>query len=381
VEQHDRYLAGNGQLAGPHGSTVTAQGSEILSFLDRVLTTFTSSGVTWALLRGRAELATGRDVDLLVAADHQPVAEEIILELGGVPLPQRRYPWHRMYVFDVPAAGASLKLDIVNELIYSRELQIASGLERGCLERRVRDGSLFLLSPTDAFWTILLHCLLDKRQVKGRRADELTSRVDDLDRPSPGEQFFASLCPAGWSPDRAVDHVVRQDWEPLGGLGSQILSLRGADSTTRPGSGNGDRFAPQNARRSPADKAVRRASDALTGAMYRKVWRALGFGFVPDVFDVVEKARVDATVIGLRRRLGRCDVVLVVDDPQLDRLLPVMRRHYRAWSGSWRRTRVVGLETVRIVPRSKLSWDEEQVRGAGDASLALPGWSHCRLGL
>jgi hypothetical protein len=359
---------------------MTGQGAEIRTFLDRVLTTFTASGVTWALLRGRAELATGRDVDLLVAADHQPVAEEIILELGGVPLPQRRYPWHRMYILDVPGAKATLKLDIVNELVYSRELQIKSGLGRGCLERRVRDGTLFLLCATDTFWTILLHCVLDKRHVKEQRADELTSRVDDLDRPSPGEEFFASLCPADWSPDRAVDCVVRRDWRPLGRLGSQILSLCVADSSARRSDGP-DPFSPRKARRSLAEKAVRRATDAATGAVYRKVWRALGFGFVPDVFDVLEEARVDATVIELRRRPGRCDVVLVVDDHQRERLLPAMRRSYRASFGAWRRTRVVGLESVRLIATSERSSDGHSGSEASKRSFPLPGRRHCRLAL
>lgn len=358
-----------------------AQDGGVSTLLDRVLTIFTGSGVEWALLRGRSELATGRDVDLLVESAHLPVAEEVIFELGGVPLPQRRYPWHRMYVLDIPGPGPNLKLDLVDHLIYSRELQIASDLERGCLERRVRDGTLFLLSPTDAFWTILLHCVLDKRHVKEDRAEELMSRVDDLDRPSPGEEFFASLCPPGWSSERAVDCVVRRDWQPLGLLGSRILSLRLAETSTPPTRDTADPIAPHQAKRRLIDKVVRRASSAATGAGYRKVWRALGLGVVPDVFDLVEEALVDATVIELRRRPGRCDVVLVVEDHQLPRLLPVMRGHYRSLAGAWRRLGAVGLENVRIVPASELSLAERPDGEPREPSLPLPGRSHCRLAL
>lgn len=362
----------------PGNVPLTAQDAQVHALLDRVLTTFTDSGVAWALLRGRSELGTRRDVDLLVAAAHLPVAEEIVFELGGVPLPQRRYPWHRMHVLEIPGAGPNLQLDIVDHLIYSRELQIASDLERGCLERRRRDGLLFLLSPTDAFWTILLHCVLDKRHVREDRADELLSFVDDLESPSPGEEFFETLCPPGWSAEQAVECVERRDWQPLGSLGERILSLRMAETSTPDAS---DPIATNEAPRRLVDKVVRRASRVATGAVYRKGWRALGLGVIPDIFDFVEEALVDATVIELRRRPGRCDVVLVVEDRQLQRLLPVMRLHYRPLAGVWRRFKAFGLECVRLVPASELSLAEHPNGEPREPSLLLPGRRYCRLAL
>lgn len=360
---------------------MTAGNNKVSELLDRVFNTFTDSGVDWALLRGRSEMDTGRDVDLLVAAAHLPVAQEVIFQLGGAPLPQRRYPWHHMYVIDIPGPGPNLKLDIVSHLIYSRELQIASDLEHRCLERRVMDGSLFLLAPTDAFWTILLHCVLDKQHVKEARADELLARVEHLDRPSPGEDFFSSICPADWSPDRAVDCVVRRDWLPLGRLGSQILSLRLADASTPDTRHSPDRIAPAKAQRRFVDKVVGRASRAATGAAYRKVWRAAGLGVVPHVVDLVEEARVDATVIELRRRPWRCDVSLVIDDAQLQRLLPVMPEKYRLLAGAWRRLTPVGVESVRLVPASELRQADLPAGQSGVQPLPLPGRSHCRLAM
>jgi hypothetical protein len=359
---------------------VTEDNDEIRRFLDQVLGTFTGSGVEWALLRGRSEMATGRDVDLLVQAAHLSVADEIIVELGGVQLPQRRYPWHKMYVFDVPHSAATLKVDIVDRLIYSQELQIASELEQGCLERRVDDGGLFLLSSTDAFWTILLHCVLDKRKVKEQRADELLARVGDLDRPSPGEAFFATLCPPGWSPERAIDCVVRRDWEPLGRLGSQILALRLAETSPL----NRTASVPaalHGGRRSRVDKAKRRISNAATGAAYRKVWRGLGLGVVPHVFDLVEEAQIDTTVIELRRRPRACDVVLVIEDHQLPRLLPLMVGHYRRGAGRWRRLTAGGLESVVLIERSELPLAERRDGEGQPPSLPLPNRPHCRMAL
>lgn len=355
---------------------MTEQGTEVRTLLDRVLTTFTSSGVEWALLRGQAELATGRDVDLLVSAAHLPTAQEIIFELGGTPQPQLKYPWHRMYLLHVPGAETWLKLDIVDQLIYSRELLIGSGLERGCLERRVSEPPLFLLSPTDAFWTILLHCVLDKREVREHRTDDLTARVDRLDRPSPGEQFFASVCPTGWSPDRAVDCVARRDWQALGQLGSEVLSLRLAQtSAPRARNAPGPVDLPEKLL-NVVDRAVRKASRT---AVYPKAWRALGLAAVPDVFDVVEEAAVDATVVELRRRPGRCDVVLVVEDHEMTRLLRVMRGRYRPLAGVWRRLGAGGLESIRLVPASELSATRPPDGEPRLSSMPLPGRSHCRL--
>jgi hypothetical protein len=358
-----------------------AERTEIRSLLERVLTALTDSGVAWALLRGRSELATGRDVDLLVGSAYMSVAEEVVFEFGGVPLPQRRYPWHKMFVFDVPGeAGAYLKLDIVNRLVYSRELQIASRLEEGCLERRHRDGTLFLLSPTDAFWTILLHCLLDKRHVKPARAEELLSAARNLDRPSVGEAFFAGLCPPDWSPDRVVASVASREWQQLGQLGSEILSLRHAGAPSPEVRPAPAAFSTRPARRSLADKAMRRFSSAATGAVYRKLWRALRLGAVPRVVDLVDEAMVEATVIKLRRRPGRCDVLLSVPGDQLRRLLPEIERHYRPIRGVWRRVTDVGLESVRLVLVSDHR-PPERSDEAREQWLYFPGRTHCRLAL
>jgi hypothetical protein len=369
--------------AGRHSGSrqAASQGDEIRALLDRVFAAFTDCGVSWALLRGRAEMDTGRDVDLLVATDQLRVAEEIVLELGGVPLLQRRYPWHSMHVLDVSGAKANLKLDIVDHLIYSRELQIASSLEAGCLERRVSDGPLFLLCPTDAFWTILLHCVLDKRRVKQQRGDELLSALDDLVRPSPGEEFFASLCPPDWSPARAIDCVARRDWQPLGRLGSRILSPHMTETSVASSSRTPDVTASSASRRSLIDKALHRATTIATGAAYRKVWRALGLGLVPNVFDVVEKAAVDATVIDIRRRPGRLDIVLAVEDRQLGRLLSLISENYRSLAGRWRRVDARGLESVRLVPASELSPEGHLSGVTTESSLPLPGRRHCRMAL
>lgn len=72
---------------------------------------------------------------------------------------------------------------------------------------------------------------------------------------------------------------------------------------------------------------------------------------------------------------------MVVEDHQLQRLLPVMGEHYRLLAGVWRRLRALGLESVRLVPASELSLAERPDRDPIEPSLPLPGRSHCRLAL
>lgn len=356
---------------------MTEQDEGVRALLDRVLTLFTDTGIAWALLRGRSELGTGRDVDLLVRDAHLRAAEEIVFGLGGAPLPQRRYPWHHMYVVDIPGPGPNLKLDIVTQLVYSRELMIASGLERGCLERRVSDGEgvLVWLSPTDTFWTILLHCALDKRWVAPDRADELSACVGALVRPSPAESFFASLCPPNWSPDRAVDAVVHRDWPSLGRLGSEVLHRLSAEGSP---SRSPEPPSMRRSRRTLFDRVARRASDAATGAAYRQVWRALGLGLAPPFLDVVEEAHVNATMTALHRAPGRCDVELEIEPADLPRLLQLMEGRYRDFGGAWRRLGRRGLENVRLVPPRHIPAGHI---GGAERSMLIPGRRHCRLAL
>ena len=333
--------------------------------LDKVLTAFDEVEVRWALLRGRASLGVpGRDVDLLIARDDLGAVEDVVFGMGGVALPRALHPWHRFYILEDRESGSRLTLDVVNELIYSRQRQLHSGLETTCLERRRREGVLYLLDPTDMFWTVLLHCLLDKQLVTERRSAELEAVVARVSRPSPGEEFFEGLCPPVWSADRALEAVAAQDWDGLAMLGLQMSSpIQTAAQTASP------------AGSSRLRRALRRAARAV----YPVVWRGAGLGVVPHILDVAERASVDVIVVSLRRRPGICAVLLVVADEQMRPLVASMREHhYRPVVAGWNRLTHVGLERVRAVAPSQLAlsgptWEEIRL-----SSSPMPGRMHCR---
>jgi hypothetical protein len=365
--------------------TVTTRAGGLL---ETVFTSLNTAGTKWALLRGRSGLGMpGRDVDLLVAAEDLAAFEDVVFELRGVALPRSLHPWHRFYVLPARGDTTELTLDVVTELVYGRPLMLSSGLEQPCLDRRVAAGPMYVLDPTDAFWTVLLHCLLDKQAVNERRAGELGDVGEQLDRPSPGEAFFASLCPPGWSADRAIAGARAGDWDALLDLGRQILSARALATPTPVGHNVSSPLAAAGAlaRRARVTGApARRAFRAVAAAAYPTLWRRAGMGVTPSVLDLVEAAGAEATVVDLRRRLALCDVVLLVPDGQEGRLLGALqgagyRRAGRVRSAhGWHRLSATGLERVRLVSPMALDLPPAAAEAVRSSSRPLGLRTHCR---
>jgi thymidylate kinase len=353
------------------------------SLLDEVLIAFDRAEVRWALLRGRAGLGVaGRDVDLLIAGDDIVSAEDVVFAMGGVALPRAMHPWHRFFILPDPQTGERVALDVVSELIYSRRLQIPSGLETTCLDRRRKDAGVYVLDPTDMFWTVLLHCLLDKDSVTARRRAELEGVVEKVIRPSPGEAFFGELCPPGWSADRALEAVTAHDWDGLAMLGLQMSSRSGpvAQTVSPVGSSLPGEAAPARARRTArVASSLRRIMRLAARAIYPVVWRRAGLGVTPHALDVADAASVDVVVVSLRRRPGTCEVVLLVGDEQKHRLVMSMQEHhYRRAVGGWNRVTHVGLERIRVVSPSQLALSGPAWEDVRLSSSPMPGRIHCR---
>ena len=349
---------------------MTRQAPGTVRLLDRVFSGLEDAEVRWALLRGRAGLGVaGRDVDLLVAADDVGAMEDLVFGLGGLALPKSLHPWHRFYVLEDPDTRDGVTLDVVTELIYNRRIHIASSLETACLDRRAKDGALYVLDPTDLFWTVMLHCVLDKEAVAERRRTELESVVQVVSRPSPGETFFASLCPPDWSADRALASVALGDWDALTGLGKQIATrIRPPAETAGGGTPLGSLVA-----------TPRRMVRTGARAIYPMVWRRAGLGVTPHILEVLDDVPVDATVVSLRRRPGICDVVLLVPDDERDRLNGRLREdHYRRVAGLWTRARQVGLERVQVLSPSELALPIPAWLEMRSLSSPMPGRTRCR---
>ena len=390
-------MASSVERIGPRAEPAPAPAT--CDLLHSVFRRLDDAGVRWALLRGRSTLGMpGGDVDLLVSADDLDSFEDVVFELGAFVLPRvrvpgswsravLRHPWHRFYILSDPSSGASVKLDVVSRLVYNKRLQLESGLERGCLERRVEDGGVRVLDPTDAFWTVLMHCLLDKRKVSPHRAAELESACTSVRRPSPGEELFESLCPPGCSADQALAAVLDRDWQALADLGDRVVRSAGGSTPGAADAGVSGTATPKPRADGPSTSArgtgvtpgLDRAVRAVAVSAYPVVWRRSGLGVVPRILDVLEEASVDATVLRLRRRPAVCDVLVLMSQEQQASVRALLRaRHYVPAAGRWHRLTGVGLETVRVVTPDDLGLSAGSLERIREASVPMAGRTHCR---
>lgn len=333
--------------------------------LEGVFAGLDAAAVRWAVLRGAAQLSEPvHDVDLLVAEADLDTLEDLVIALDAVAPPRSVHPWHRFFRVPCPD-GRKILLDVVTELTYHRRRQIRSGLAEACLARRRRVDGVWVLDPTDQFWTVLLHCLLDKQTINQRRRAELRQARAELARSSRAEEFFEQLCPPDWSSNRALAAVADEDWSGLVRLGQQLR-------------GDASRSGRHLAHPRPAPIAgVRSAVTSLASAIYPTLWRRAGLGATPRVLGIVDTAGVDVVVVELCRRPGHCDVTLAAPGAARETLAEQMHDDgFRRVLGAWLLATGVGVERVRLVSADDLGaagWPE-----LWHSARPMAGRLHCR---
>jgi thymidylate kinase len=182
------------------------------------------AGVEWCVLRGELELAHPRgDVDLLVSPSDREDALAALRGSGFVRLPAYGRGSHSfLRAYHCPT-DRWIELDIVTELAYGPAFSLATGAEDACLRRRHRAGVVAVLAPDDGFWTLLLHCVLDKRAVEAHHAERLEALAELAVPDGPLASFAAARSPGGWSPCRILRAARSRDWQPLLDLYPHLL--------------------------------------------------------------------------------------------------------------------------------------------------------------
>ena len=147
---------------------------------------------------------------------------------------------------------AVLKLDVVTELAFGPLRRAAHGSRRPGARRPARgSGDLWLPAPADAFWSLLLHALMDKGRVRDERARELVA-----------------LAPAARDERSALRDVV--DALVSGGMGIRTRARRRRASrlgrAARAGAPPARPLAQDDARRAAQGKVAARR-------LLRKAWR------------------------------------------------------------------------------------------------------------
>jgi thymidylate kinase len=323
--------------------------------------------IRWCLLRGEAHLQspTG-DVDLLVAEDDAWYLRALLIELGYVPLPHRKaHGSHTFYFKYDRLARAWLKLDVVRELAYGPGFKLKTQLQDGCLARRRRRGEIYVLSDDDAFWTVLLHCLLDKRAVTDRRAAELRSHSSSAVSGGEPGRFVEQLMPRDWDADRIIEAARAEDWPSLLRLGNPIV-----DAWSERG--------PQPSR----SRSTKRANSRLHSHA-RFVYVALWSWTCPRVgsaaIDTLESCGVDGLLVYGSSTPDRRDANILVGDEDLIRLVPKLRdAGFKRWAGEWLRLDKRGIERINVASGGSWGLSEHDLARLFSTASPIPHRANVR---
>jgi thymidylate kinase len=199
--------------------------AEIFAALD-------DAGIAWCLLRGEAALATPTaDIDLLVAPHQLAAMEAMLASLTVVPVERWGMGVHRTFYGYHPATDLFIELDVELELEYGPQASflvnwlqpsIHSGVASACLARRQQVGGVWVLHPDDAFWSLLLHCIVDKAAVAERHRARLVELAGQAADDGPFGTLVGRICPPGWDARRVIETAAAGGWEALVALGPEL---------------------------------------------------------------------------------------------------------------------------------------------------------------
>ncbi len=184
--------------------------------LEAAFHAFDRVGMRWILLRVPSNMTRpSDDIDLLIEpADAQHVAQ-LLRPLCFVKLPASGRGSDLVFLTYHDPTDCWIWLHIVTELSFGKQRALASRAENGCLERRRRHGAVAMLSSDDAFWSLFLHCVLDKRTIPNHRRTGLSQLVEEASTDGELARVVENHCPAEWNASRILDLVRQGDWSAL----------------------------------------------------------------------------------------------------------------------------------------------------------------------
>jgi hypothetical protein len=200
-----------------HAPTRSAPGEQAIHpAVSRALEALERSNVHWCLLRGESDLAAPEgDVDLLVARGDMPRLRDALAPLGYLPLRAWGRGPHRFFVAYDEASARRVKLDVVTQLAYGRYQELRTAAGGGCLARRRYVGGLALLSPGDAFWALLLHCMLDREAFSAAHRGRLLELAGEADCDSELANIADTALAEGRGAATVLELVRAEDWTAL----------------------------------------------------------------------------------------------------------------------------------------------------------------------
>ncbi len=161
----------------PHQIDILRPEQSLGNGVAEIFAALESAGIAYALLRGLEELFADSghlEIDLLVQREHLSKLGAALAELGFVEIPSWGHAPHHFFVTYSRERAGWVKLDVVTDLVYGAPIRwLRADLSRQCLARRKKHGPVYMLAQSDAFFTLFLHCLLDKGAFREHRQSEL----------------------------------------------------------------------------------------------------------------------------------------------------------------------------------------------------------------
>jgi thymidylate kinase len=191
--------------------------------LARAFQTLSHASVRWCVLRGWESLdQPGDDVDLLVAAADLPRAAAALEKIGYLRLPSWGRGSHRFFLTYDASTDAWIKLDLVSELAFGAGGIHSSGTEDALLSRAVAEGSVRHAHPDDAFWALLLHCLLDRGAVEPHHAVALANLAPSATADAPLARWLRARVPESPAAVAIIRAATQGDLGALESLGRTV---------------------------------------------------------------------------------------------------------------------------------------------------------------
>ena len=191
--------------------------------LASVFEAFEQARVRWCLLRNPTPAnAPEGDIDLLVDAADLVHVRRILQAQAFVQVPRVSQSLHFL-LYHRPT-DRWLWLHIVAEISFGPFYALQTHAQSACLARRQPNGPMMVLAPDDEFWTLLLHCVLDKPTVAAHHRIRLKELISQARTGGSIGRVVEVVCPAGWTPARIITCIQHDDWDALQLLGAALLA-------------------------------------------------------------------------------------------------------------------------------------------------------------
>jgi thymidylate kinase len=200
--------------------------------LAEVFAALDAAEIRWCLLRGEAGLASpSGDIDLMVDPSQIRAMEGLLAPLAVVAVPRWGAGVHRFILGYHAPTDQWIHLDVEPELAYGPHASflinwmlptLRTRVAAGCLARRRKEGGLWVLDPDDAFWALLLHCIVDKGSVAERHRARLTELAASASPSGEFGELVGRHCPPGWDAARIVEAAAAGRWDDLVAVGAEL---------------------------------------------------------------------------------------------------------------------------------------------------------------